>query len=455
MILALLPLAAAAAGGGAAVPALPRLLPDERQAAWERRLRAFAEGAPGSASETAEAIRAEAPESIEFVRRVCEGPDLPAGKALAGTLASVRRELGRAAEAARPALADPDPDERARAARAIGRTGDPGDAALLLALVRNEEEDARVRVSALAGLAAGPGGESVDAVLGGLRGGSAALRGHAEDAFLGWAERRDGFSREWVERLHARAGEAVADPVLAGSLARLAGGSGNPSLAFLAGLALGSRDEAARVEGMRAIRRLRRPEGLEQASRSLAGDAAAAVRAVACEALADGGWEESVPALAAALDDPEPAVRTAAHRALQEITGRRLASSRLRWEHWIAVEQPVEETAALAALEGAFSAGAAERAAAVREAAARAAGMRRGLLRHLEGLLSDASAAVRAAVVEALTAVRRPEAVPLLVRALGDGDASVREAALAALKRTTGKSLPADPDAWARFWNGD
>jgi tetratricopeptide (TPR) repeat protein len=69
-------------------------------------------------------------------------------------------------------------------------------------------------------------------------------------------------------------------------------------------------------------------------------------------------------------------------------------------------------------------------------------------------LLEDEEPTLRARAADALGATRDRRATAPLIGALDDGDAAVRDAAAAALRRITGRDFGSDSSAWRGWWEG-
>ena len=76
-----------------------------------------------------------------------------------------------------------------------------------------------------------------------------------------------------------------------------------------------------------------------------------------------------------------------------------------------------------------------------------------GAMRAAGGVMGAAAAPIAVAqnAVES-SADPRPEAVDILIRALGSESAEAREAAHGQLVRLTGQELPLEQDAWTEWW---
>lgn len=102
-------------------------------------------------------------------------------------------------------------------------------------------------------------------------------------------------------------------------------------------------DEAARTIGVGLLHLPGTPEARDAVRLHLS-DASPQVRAAACRATWRLVLSDTIPSLAFLLDDPDEAVRRAAHEALCKLSGLQLPASRPIWETWAKRRQQASPT---------------------------------------------------------------------------------------------------------------
>lgn len=162
------------------------------------------------------------------------------------------------------------------------------------------------------------------------------------------------------------------------------------------------------------------------------------------------GDSAAVPLLIDLLDSESSGVRANAHWALEQITGLRLAPSAAVWTRWYDDDRAWYRREANGAFLRLDSADTAEVLSAIREISGRRL-HRHDLAQEVEVALQNDEATVRAAACGSLGSLASLASVPALVVALDDDSDPVRAAALAALRKITGRDGSADPAEWAEL----
>jgi HEAT repeat protein len=257
-----------------------------------------------------------------------------------------------------------------------------------------------------------------------------------------------------IEPLLAAAAE---DPPLApavrAALAAALGRSGRPeAVAALAAIARDVTAGMARRTAALALADIADPRNAQVApllALLAEGEDDALLVASAASALGRLRASEAVPALIGVLGSGDGGARQAAHAALCEIAGRSLPPDAAAWRAaWDAERARAERDLPLVLLE-LESGDPAVTIRAMREAASFVAARER-VRPALLVFVAGESPGLRAAACAALGQLDDPAAVPALVAALDDPDPGVWDAAWRALRRITGKDLPAKSAAWRR-----
>ena len=187
------------------------------------------------------------------------------------------------------------------------------------------------------------------------------------------------------------------------------------------------------------------------------------VRSEACRALGILADRESEPLLRKALADKSPWVHTEAVTALVRILdgpGRRELGTALAADRaeeirlqWVVESEERRDPADIPVLALYFK----DRSWRVASAALAAAGTlgAAGDLPLVEEFATHKDWKVRAAAFEAMGRFRAKEAIPLLAAGLRDRDPVVKGVCHANLQILTKKDLPADPAAWAKWWEAN
>ncbi|MCP3920278.1 MAG: HEAT repeat domain-containing protein [bacterium] len=161
----------------------------------------------------------------------------------------------------------------------------------------------------------------------------------------------------------------------------------------------------------------------------------------------------SLDVVLALFEDDDPGVRAAALRVLQEATGQKWKADTTRWTRWYAQQSAILEgerdklTLALRDENPGRAAQAVRRLAQVRiDRPEVAALLARGLEHEDENVVVS--------TVQALGALNEPGALPILIDALYDHRARVRNKAVRELRRLTGQDITPEPDSWIAWLYG-
>lgn len=159
------------------------------------------------------------------------------------------------------------------------------------------------------------------------------------------------------------------------------------------------------------------------------------------------GDVQSVETLVDMLDDENRGVRGNAHHALGKTTGLQLPDDSERWTIWLTQERDWYESQGEALIEDLESGTTPRIAAAIRSFSGHPL-FREEVRELIEDHVFHDDAAIRRVACVALGRMMSRQSGAILVVALDDEADGVRQAAHDALKRVTGKELPADSDAW-------
>jgi len=147
------------------------------------------------------------------------------------------------------------------------------------------------------------------------------------------------------------------------------------------------------------------------------------------------------------MDDREPRVAAAAHRALSVISGARLISRSELWETWLEGERDWGTERLAGVLESARSHDE-ETALSGLQQLARHRFHREAIVPRLDVARTHTSPTVRRLTCETLGVLGSPQALPALADRLDDGDPAVVVAASDAIHRITGLPTPEDASEW-------
>ena len=159
---------------------------------------------------------------------------------------------------------------------------------------------------------------------------------------------------------------------------------------------------------------------------------------------------ESVPILLDLLEDGDPNLRGSAHRSLQEITGLGFRPDLRLWLAWHERESRWWEDHSEAAFRDLQGSDPVKITQAISQVSRQRLRRHQLAARLAECLTLDDPALVKTAC-EGLSQLRSPAAIPDLVESLEHDDWAVRQAALRALCRITGRQLPPDPELWRKL----
>ena len=176
-------------------------------------------------------------------------------------------------------------------------------------------------------------------------------------------------------------------------------------------------------------------------------------RARAAVALGELHDEYSFGPLVALLDDPEPAVRRAALRALRELSGLRWPPDAERWKRWYRSEVLWLDQLAQVMARRSRAAEPAEAIAAMRQLSSHPL-FRAELSPELVGCLRHPETAVAVGAAHALRRLGDPASIPALITALDDPRSAVANVVHQGLSALSGEDLPPDPEAWHRWLHG-
>lgn len=159
---------------------------------------------------------------------------------------------------------------------------------------------------------------------------------------------------------------------------------------------------------------------------------------------------DAVEDLLDALDSPDPRLSRAARWSLERMAGTRLPVSSSEWRGWVRFEERWWAHRGRELVAGFGDATPAELAAMARELAEHPL-YRHAIADELGQHVFAREVAVATTACETLERLGSGLAVPALVDALGSPGDEVRDAAWSALRRITGREIPADREAWLSY----
>jgi len=145
--------------------------------------------------------------------------------------------------------------------------------------------------------------------------------------------------------------QAEEDPNLRWAIFQAFGDGRSPQAYALVELALADPDPDLRVAACRRLGRWGGPEAAERLSRVLSTEKSAAVRIAAIRALGDSRHPHAIAALAAVLEERDPAFQFEAMVALKKLTGQDLGLNAEKWRQYVRSLWAMGEEATLAGRE--------------------------------------------------------------------------------------------------------